>query len=99
MDKFTKYTLLIMVVAVLGMIAATYVGVFIFGGSMETKYITIIEEHAEEVGVSFWHPVELGEEGEYVAFTLAGAAAGFVIGYLTPSVFGKTEASRGESNA
>jgi len=87
-----------MAVAVFGMIAATYVGIFVFGGSMETKYITIIEEHAEEVGVSFWHPIELGEEGEYVAFTLAGAAAGFVIGYLTPSIFKKTKTSAGGSN-
>lgn len=98
MDRFTKYVLLIMAVAVFGMIAATYVGIFVFEGSMETKYITIIEEHAEEVGVSFWHPIELSEEGEYVAFTLAGAAAGFVIGYLTPSIFEKTKTLTGESN-
>lgn len=90
MDRFTKYALLIMVVAVLGMIVATYVGVFIFGGNMETKYMTVIEEHAEEAGVSFWHPIELSEEGEYVAFILAGAAAGFIVGYLTPSIFEKT---------
>lgn len=96
MDKFTKYVLIVMVVAVLGMVAATYIGVFVFGGNMETKYVTIIEEHAEELGLSFWHPVELGEEGEYIAFTLAGAAAGFVIGYLIPPLFEKPKSAEKE---
>lgn len=95
MDKFTKYVLLIMVAAVLGMVAATYVGVFVFGGAMETKYVTVIEEHAEELGVGFWHPIELGEEGEYIAFTLAGAAAGFIIGYLIPPLFEKPKHTEG----
>ncbi|MCS7095778.1 MAG: hypothetical protein N3F10_02855 [Candidatus Bathyarchaeota archaeon] len=93
MDKFTKYVLLIMAVSIFGMVAATYIGVFVFGGDMETKYITMIEEHAEELGVSFWHPVELSEEGEYLAFTLAGAVAGFVIGYLIPPLFEKPKSA------
>ncbi|MDW7971184.1 MAG: hypothetical protein RMI53_04935 [Nitrososphaerota archaeon] len=96
MDKFTKYVLLIMAISVIGMVAATYVGVFIFGGTMETKYISIIEEYAEKAGVSFWHPIELGEEGEYIAFTLAGATAGFIIGHLIPSIFEKNKAMGGK---
>mgnify|MGYP001773050514 CR=1 FL=1 len=92
MDRFTKYVLVIMVVGVLGMIIATYVGVFVYGGNMETKYVSVIEEHAEQLGIEYHHLIELGEEGEYVAFTIAGAVAGFIIGYLLPSLSKEGEA-------
>ncbi|MGB9959087.1 MAG: hypothetical protein ACPLKQ_01010 [Candidatus Bathyarchaeales archaeon] len=87
MDKFTKYALLIMVASVAAMIIATYVGVYVYGGNMETKYVTMIEEEAEALGLNFGHLVELGETGEYIGFSLAGAICGFIIGYLIPSVF------------
>jgi hypothetical protein len=87
MDKFTKYVLLIMVAAVALMIISTYIGVHFYGGNMETKYITIIEEEAEELGLNFGHLMELGEEGEYIAFSVAGAISGFFIGYLIPPIF------------
>ena len=89
MDKFTKYALLIMVVAVAAMIIATYVGVYVYGGNMETKYVTMIEEEAEALGLNFGHLVELGETGEYVGFSVAGALCGLIIGYIIPSVFEK----------
>lgn len=91
MDKFTKYALLIMVMAVAVMIVATYVGVYVYGGNMETKYITMIEEAAEKLGLNFGHLVELGETGEYIGFSVAGALCGFIIGYIMPSVFEKEE--------
>jgi len=87
MDRFTKYALITMIAAVAIIIISTYVGVFVFGGSMETKYIVIIEEQAEELGLPFSHVVELGEEGEYIGFTVAGAVSGLIIGYLVPSIF------------
>lgn len=68
MDMFTKYALLIMVVAVAAMVIATYVGVYVYGGNMETKYITMIEEEAEALGLNFGHLIELGETGEYIGF-------------------------------
>lgn len=89
MDKFTKYALLIMVVAVAAMVFAAYFGVVVYGGEMETKYIVIIEEEAEALGLNFSHLVELGETGEYIGFSVAGALSGLVIGYLIPSVFEK----------
>lgn len=89
MDNFTKYALLIMVIAVAAMVIATYVGVYVYGGNMETKYITVIEEEAEALGLNFGHLIELGETGEYIGFTVAGALCGFIIGYIIPSVFEK----------
>jgi hypothetical protein len=102
MDKFTKYVLLIMVAAVALMIISTYIGVFIYGGNMETKYVTIIESEAEKLGLNFSHLVELGEVGEYTAFSAAGAVAGFLIGYLIPPIFEAKKAAKqsgGEANA
>ncbi len=89
MDKFTKYALIIMVAAVAAMIIATYVGVHLYGGNMETKYIAVMEEEAEALGLNFGHLVELGETGEYIGFSVAGAICGFIIGYIIPSVFEK----------
>lgn len=89
MDKFAKYALLTMAVTVASMVIATYVGVYVYGGNMETKYITMIEEEAEALGLNFGHLVELGETGEYIGFTVAGALCGLIIGYIIPSVFEK----------
>ncbi|MGB9854210.1 MAG: hypothetical protein ACPLRY_05330 [Candidatus Bathyarchaeales archaeon] len=89
MDRFTKYALLIMAIAVAAMVIATYVGVYVYGGNMETKYVTMIEEEAEALGLNFGHLVELGETGEYIGFTVAGGLCGFIIGYIIPSVFEK----------
>lgn len=92
MDRFTKYALIIMIAAVAVIIVSTYVGVFVFGGGMETKYIVIIEEQAEDLGLPFSHIVELDEVGEYIGFTIAGAVSGLIIGYLIPSVFEQNHA-------
>ena len=90
MDKFTKYTLILMTAIVIAMLASTYVGYMVFGSSIfETRYLTVIEDQARQLGVTIGHPIELGIEGEYIGFTLAGVVAGFIIGYLIPSVFGK----------
>jgi hypothetical protein len=90
MDRFTKYALITMIAAVAVIIVSTYVGVFVFGGSMETMYITVIEDQAKKLGLLFGHVIELGEEGEYIGFFIAGAVSGLIIGYLIPSVFGQS---------
>jgi hypothetical protein len=95
MDKFTKYALLVMMMAVALMLLSTYLGVYLFGGDMETKYLKVIEDEAERLGVKYCHLIELGEEGEYVAFSIAGAVSGFIIGYLMPSIF---RTRRGEAD-
>ena len=92
MDKFIKYALLTMTAIVVAMLISTYVGYMIFGSSIfETRYLTVIEDQAKQIGVTIGHPIELGVEGEYVGFTLAGVIAGFIIGYLIPTVFGPTK--------
>jgi hypothetical protein len=93
-DKFTKYALTTMIAIVAVMMVSTYVGYLIFGSSIfETRYLTVIEDQARQFGLAFGHIIELGETGEYVGFTLAGVVAGFVIGYLMPSVFEHKEAA------
>ena len=92
MDNFTKYVLIIMTLIVAVMVVSTYVGYITFGDSIfETRYLTVIEDQARQLGLAFGHPIELGPEGEYIGFTLAGVIAGFIIGYLIPSVFGQKE--------
>lgn len=88
-----------MVMIVAAMIAATYIGVFIVGGDMETAYISMIEEEAEKLGLSFGHPIELDEAGEYIGFTVAGAISGFIIGYMIPVIFEKPKPKGGDKNA
>ena len=89
LDKFNKYALVTMLAIVAGMLVSTYVGYSIYGSSIfETRYITVIEDQARNLGLVFGHVIELGIVGEYVGFTAAGAVAGLVIGYLLPSVFG-----------
>ena len=92
MDRFTKYTLITMTAIVIAMLVTTYVGYTVFGDSVfETRYLTVIEDSAKQLGLVIGHPIELGIEGEFVGFTLAGVISGFIIGYLLPSVFGQTE--------
>jgi hypothetical protein len=87
-DKFTKYALIAMFAIVAGMLISTYVGYSIYGSSIfETRYITVIEDQARNLGLAFGHVIELGVIGEYVGFTAAAAMAGLVIGYLFPSIF------------
>jgi membrane protein DedA with SNARE-associated domain len=91
-DRFTKYALLTMFAIVAVLTVCTYVGYSVFGSSIfETKYLTVIEDQAKQLGLVFGHVIELGETGEYVGFTLAGVIAGFVIGYLIPLVFYQKE--------
>ena len=89
LDKFNKYVLVTMLAIVASMLVSTYVGYSMYGSSIfETRYITVIEDQARNLGLMFGHVIELGIVGEYVGFTAAGAVAGLVIGYLLPSVFG-----------
>jgi len=88
LDKFTKYVLIAMFAIVTVMLVSTYVGYSIYGSSIfETRYITVIEDQARNLGLAFGHVIELGQMGEYVGFTAAAAVAGLVIGYLFPSIF------------
>jgi hypothetical protein len=91
-DRFTKYALITMIAIVAVMLISTYVGYMIFGSSIfETRYITVIEDQASKFGLAIGHPIELGVTGEYIGFSIAGIVAGFVIGYLIPSVFNQKE--------
>ena len=88
MDKFTKYALITMTVIVVVMLISTYVGYSLFGSSIfQTRYLTVMEDQARQFGRTFGWVVELGQTGEYIGFGFAGVVAGFIIGYLIPSVF------------
>jgi hypothetical protein len=92
MDKFTKYALILMTAIVALMLVSTYVGYITFGSSIfQTRYLTVIEDQAKQLGLAFGHPIELGIEGEYIGFTIAGIISGLIIGYLIPSVFSTKE--------
>ena len=92
MDKFTKYALVLMAAIVAVMLVSTYVGYITFGDSIfETRYLTVIEDSAKQLGLAVGHPIELGIAGEFIGFTLAGVISGFIIGYLFTSVFGQKE--------
>lgn len=92
MDKFTKYVLILMTAIIVVMLASTYVGYITFGSSIfETRYLTVIEDSAKQLGLAVGHPIELGIEGEFIGFTLAGVISGLIIGYLIPSVFSQKE--------
>ena len=92
MDKFTKYALILMTAIVALMLVSTYVGYITFGSSIfQTRYLTVIEDQAKPLGLAFGHPIELGIEGEYIGFTLAGVISGLIMGYLIPSVFSPKE--------
>ena len=95
MEKLVKYSLITMTAVVVAMLVIMYVGYTLFGpGIFETRYLTVMEDQARQLGITLGHPVELGIEGEYIGFGFAGVVAGFVIGYLIPSVFnGKKEIS------
>lgn len=89
MEKLVKYALIAMTAIVVAMLVLMYVGYTAFGQSIfETRYLRVMEDQARQLGIAIGHPIELGIEGEYVGFGLAGAVSGFVIGYLIPSVFG-----------
>jgi hypothetical protein len=89
MEKLVKYALLTMTAIVVAMLITMYVGYTLFGpGVLETRYLTVMEDQAKQLGITIGHPIELGIEGEYIGFGLAGVISGFAIGYLIPSVFG-----------
>jgi len=89
-DKFTKYALATMFAIVAALVVNAYVGVVVFGGNMETGYIKIIEGEAEQQGLTPSHVVELDEVGEYISFFIAGAAGGFLVGWLIPTISEQT---------
>jgi hypothetical protein len=93
MDKFTKYVLIALAVALLVMTVSAYVG-FMIGGNAATD--DIVNDLGG--GGSTYSPftVEaLGEYGEYIGFFTVGAVGGFIVGYILPSVFnGKTASGR-----
>ncbi len=91
MDKFTKYALITMVVIVAVMIVGAYVG-YAVGGNAATD--DIVNDLGG--GGTTYSPFTIeafGEEGEYVAFFIAGAVGGFIVGYIMPSVFNKSTTS------
>lgn len=82
-----RYALSLMLVILMGIVGLAYWGNTVVGGSLEGTD-AIVEEHAAAIGDKEpTNPIQLSEEGEVIAFTLAAVLAGLLIGYLWPSVF------------
>jgi ABC-type cobalt transport system substrate-binding protein len=93
MDKFTKYALLTMTIIVLIMIVLTYVGTVVLSGGMEGTDATVND--AASTHTTSWFGFgftadAFGQMGEYIGFSLAGVAGGFIVGYCFPKIFGKS---------
>jgi hypothetical protein len=92
MDKFYRYSIITIVVIVLVCMAMGYVG-YTVGGNKAT------DDQVNELGgggttVSPFTIEGFGENGEYVGFGIVGAAGGFVVGYIFPTLFGNTNTQR-----
>ena len=95
MDKFTKYALLVMVVAVAIMTISAYVSYSVGGNGATDDQVNSaargsdIEIHYNPFTVEPW-----GVHGEYVGFFSVGCAGGFLAGYLLPTVLKSNAMSR-----
>ena len=92
MDKFNKYALITVTIIVAVLLVSAYVS-YQVGGNKATDDSV----NAKASGTSktvYYNPFTIehwGVNGEYVGFFAAGAAGGFVVGYVYPTVF-KTKA-------
>ena len=88
MDKFTIYSLVLMVIITGIIVAATYVGQALNKVEMEGTD-AIVEETA--VSTANKEPVQIvpciPEDLEPVGFTLAGIVGGFIVGFLWYDAF------------
>jgi len=86
-DKFTAYSLSLMLVITAILVVATYIGQA-SGGELEGTDGIVEDTAASTAGVE---PVELipaiPEDLEPVGFTLAGIVGGFIFGFLWYDVF------------
>ncbi len=92
MDKFYKYSIITLVAIVLVCMAMGYIG-YKVGGNKAT------DDQVNELGGGgkTYSPFTIegfGENGEYVGFGAVGAAGGFVVGYIFPTLFGNSTTSR-----
>jgi hypothetical protein len=96
MDKFTKYALITMVVIAAVCVTMGYIGYQVGGNAATDDQV-----NDKAGGGTTYSPFTIegfGENGEYVAFFVAGSAGGFLVGYIFPTFMlkSKTE-SRGKN--
>jgi ABC-type cobalt transport system substrate-binding protein len=96
MDRFTKYALLTMTIIVAILMVAAYVGTAVLGQEMGGTDATVNEKAGEGEPILPFTIGPLGENGEYLGFGMAGVVGGFIVGYMIPSIFGKSTSSRRE---
>ena len=93
LDRFTKTALVLMVVITAIFIVGAYIG-YIGGHEMEGTD-AIVEEHAASTAVNVEAtssvPAITDLVGEPLGFTIAGMAAGFIVGYLWTGLFRREE--------
>jgi hypothetical protein len=90
MDKFNKYAILTMIAIVAVMLASTYIGSVVLKAGMEGTDAQVNNStHATSwFGLSFTADA-LGQVGEYIGFSAAGAVGGLIVGYVYPTIFVK----------
>ena len=94
MDKFNKYALITVTVIVAVLLVSAYVS-YQVGGNKATD--DTVNDKAGGNGNTYYNPFTIehwGVHGEYVGFFAAGAAGGFGVGYMFPTVFKTTSLSR-----
>ena len=97
MGRFTKYALVTLVLIVSIITVSAYIG-FIVGGNGATDD----KVNGMAGGGSTYSPFTIerfGEIGEYSGFFTAGAASGFIVGYILPSVLNNDAVSRRKTDA
>jgi hypothetical protein len=95
MDKFIKSYLIIGVAAVLVLLACAYVGYLVGGNTATDDSVNAKASGSEET--VYYSPFTIehwGDNGEYLGFFVAGCVGGFIVGFLSPIVFGSYPAIR-----
>jgi hypothetical protein len=96
LDKFTKFTLLALVIVVAAMTVSAYVSYMVGGNSATDDTVNSAARGGSTTDV-YYNPFTVepwGRHGEYVGFTAVGCFGGLAAGYLFASVFESDAAAR-----
>lgn len=94
MDRFTKCALVTMALIVSIMTVNAYIG-FVVGGNTATDD-TVNNMAGKATNYNPFTVEAWGLNGEYFGFFTAGAAGGFLVGYILPSVLSNDAVLRRE---
>jgi hypothetical protein len=96
LDKFTKYTLLTLVIVVAALTVSAYVSYQVGGNSATDDNVNTAARGGSTIDV-YYNPFTVepwGVPGENIGFTAVGCFGGLVAGYFFASVFESDATSR-----